>query len=104
VSASCNRCVPRRALKAAPTGFDPPAAALRDLVETAELEAERQQQARMAPLLPAATEASSAALARANLDAYAQTIAARFPEAEIAVLVGAWERTEPTRTGPASRG
>lgn len=94
----------RRALKPAPTGFDPAAGALRDLVKAAELESERQQQARMGPLLPPATEAPSAALARANLDAYAQAISVRFPEADIAVLLAAWKRTDAIRTGPASRG
>ncbi len=94
----------RRALKPAAADLDPAAEALRDLVKAAELEAERQQQARMAPLLPAATEAPSSALARADLDAYAQAISARLPEADVAVLLGAWERIDPIRAGRASPG
>ena len=72
------------------------AQALRENVKAAELEAERQQQARMAPLLPAANAARSPALARGNL--------AACGVAPPDVLLAAWERvaTAPTRTAPAS--
>ena len=94
----------RRALKPAPEGFDAAAETLRDLVGAAELEAERQQQSRLTPLLPGAGEAPSTLLATTNLDVYAQAISARFPQREVVVLLTAWEHLRPIRTGLASPG
>lgn len=89
----------RRALKPTPMGFDPAAAeALRGVLQAAELEAERLQQERIAPLVPAASEEPSALLARANLETYGHSIPARFPEPQVAMLPAAWARTNTTRT------
>lgn len=64
-------------------------------VKGAELEAERQQQAMMEPMLPLRELDVAGTLAETNLAAYATAVGLRFPDPAVAALAGA------TRTSPA---
>lgn len=65
-------------------------------VKATELEAERQQQAMMEPMLPWRELDVADMLAEANLAAYATAVGLRFPGPAVAALAGA------TRTSPVS--
>ena len=58
-------------------------------VKKAELEAERQQQAMMEPMLPLRKPDAAASLAEENLAAYATAAGLHFPDPAVATLAGA---------------
>jgi uncharacterized protein (TIGR02444 family) len=84
----------RRALK--PLAVTDDARRLYASVKGTELEAERQQQALMEPMLPSRGPDVTDTLAETNLAAYATSAGLRFPDPAVAALAGA------TRTFPAS--
>lgn len=86
----------RRALK--PLAVTDDARRLYASVKDVELEAERQQQAMMEPMLPLREPDTAASLAEENLAAYATAAGLHFPDPAVATLVGA------IRTSPASPG
>ena len=67
-------------------------------VKSAELEAERQQQAIMEPMLPRRGLDAADTLAETNLAAYVTAAGLRFPGPAVAALAGA------TRSSPVSPG
>ncbi len=67
-------------------------------VKDTELEAERQQQAMMEPMLPSRELDAVDALPKANLAAYATAAGLRFPDSVVAALTGVI-RTDPVSPG-----
>ena len=67
-------------------------------VKDTELEAERQQQAMMEPMLPLREPDAAASLAEENLAAYATAVGLHLPDPAVATLASA------TRTSPVSPG
>ncbi len=81
----------RRGLKSPPALVEGPTAeAFRSRIKAVELEAERLQQEAMFALAPVGTEGSDPAdAARANVAAYEQMLAARFPSEAAATVLAA---------------
>jgi len=86
----------RRALK--PLAVTDDARRLYASVKDTELEAERQQQAMMEPMLPSHEFDATDALAKTNLAAYATAVGLRFPDSAVAALAAAI-RTDPVSPG-----
>lgn len=86
----------RRALK--PLAVTDDARHLYASVKDVELEAERQQQAMMEPMLPLREPDAAASLTEENLAAYATAVGLHLPDPAVATLASA------TRTSPVSPG